>query len=292
MNKKLNIHQGWLRALIFFFAGIVLSGLVASLLESPIHQGVFGSAFNYGKTLLGICAQYLVNQLGWIICIWFFRTKVDGLSIFSLGFEWRDTDAWLGLGVSITIIGFGTMLLNMGDNFAFRGYHFDGGDVLIALLFFILVAFIEEIIVRGYILSNLMLNMNRWVALLISAAFFSLMHTTNPEITPVAVVNIFLAGIILGVNYIYKRNLWFAIFFHFGWNFVQGTVLGYHVSGISIGSSICKTATSGPDFVTGGEFGFEGSIFAAFLQIIAIAVLTMYYEGAFKKRQAVSRHGH
>ena len=162
--------------------------------------------------------------------------------------------------------------------------NFDSLNFSVSTLFFILVAFVEEIIVRGYVLSNLMESMNRWLALFISAVFFSIMHSGNPDITLMALLNIFVAGVLLGVNYIYTKNLWFAIFFHFAWNFFQGTIIGYHVSGLSIDTGLFEIYINGPDEITGGLFGFEGSAFALILQVIAIISLAMYYENRYGKR--------
>ena len=218
--------------------------------------------------------------------LWYLRKVVDEQSIYSLGFQWKGfgINALLGVGVAVGVIGVGTLLLYSGGSLSFKGMNFDPLNFSVSTLFFILVAFVEEIIVRGYVLSNLMESMNRWLALFISALIFSIMHSGNPDITLMAALNIFVAGILLGVNYIYTKNLWFAIFFHFAWNFFQGTIIGYHVSGLSIETGLFEIFVNGPDEITGGLFGFEGSAFALILQIIAIVALAMYYESKYGKR--------
>ena len=286
MKSKLHVKQGWLRALNFFFVGLIVSGIVASLIEWVIFKGFLGGAPTVNRTISEILVSYLINQIGILFCLWFFRDKIDGLTIRSLGFSWKgfSGDAFTGLVVAVLTISVGTLLLYMGNNLTIRFDNFDISNTLFAVLLFIIVAFVEEVIVRGYILSNLMESINRWLALFVSALLFTLMHLANPGITLMAEVNIFIAGILLGVNYIYTKNLWFAIFFHFAWNFFQGTILGYHVSGLPIDTGFLQTITHGPEAITGGLFGFEGSVFAAFLQLIAIAGLAIYYEKKYGKR--------
>ncbi len=286
MSNILHAKQGWVRALIFFFVGISAGGLIATPIDTLIEMGYLGGTHTATDSLLDICLFFLTNKIGALAFLWYLRKKVDGLSIYSLGFQWKGfgVNALVGIGVAVGIIGVGTILLSTGGNLTFKGMNFDSLNFSVSTLFFILVAFVEEIIVRGYVLSNLMESMNRWLALFISAVFFSIMHSGNPDITLMALLNIFVAGVLLGVNYIYTKNLWFAIFFHFAWNFFQGTIIGYHVSCLSIDTGLFEIYINGPDEITGGLFGFEGSAFALILQVIAIISLAMYYENRYGKR--------
>ncbi len=286
MSNFLHAKQGWVRALIFFFVGMSAGGIIATPIETLIEKGYLGGTHTANDSLLDIFMFFITNKIGTLLCLWYFRKKVDGLSIYSLGFQWKGfgINALIGIGVAVGIIGAGTILLSTGGNLSIKGTIFDPLNFSVSTLLFIFVAFVEEIIVRGYVLSNLMESMNRWLALFISAALFSIMHLANPDITTIAEINIFVAGILLGVNYIYTKNLWFAIFFHFSWNFFQGTIIGYHVSGMSIETGLFAIHINGPDEITGGSFGFEGSAFALILQIIAIIALAMYYESRYGKR--------
>lgn len=285
MSNKLHVKLGWLRALIFFFVGVIVSGIIASPIQSILESGALGGNHTVNKSLLDVFLFYVINYIGILICLWYFRTKIDGESILSLGFKWSGygKDALLGVGVALLIIGLGTILLYAGGNLKIYGVNFNIQNLLFSTLLFILVALVEEVVIRGYVLSNLMENMNRWLALFVSAFLFTLMHLGNEGITLMADLNIFIAGVLLGVNYIYTKNLWFAIFFHFAWNFFQGSIIGYHVSGMTIDTGIMEIITNGPNEITGGHFGFEGSAFAAILQLISIVALAMYYENKYGK---------
>lgn len=109
-----------------------------------------------------------------------------------------------------------------------------------------LVAFAEELVFRGYILNNLLQSMNKWTALIISSLLFTLFHLSNPDISLLALLNIFLSGLMLGINYIFTKNLWFAILLHFSWNFYEGPILGYKVSGLTLESLLQQELTGNP----------------------------------------------
>ena len=141
----------------------------------------------------------------------------------------------------------------------------------------LIVAFYEEVVFRGYILNNLLASVNKWLALLITAILFALAHSANPDFSIIPAINIFLAGILLGINYIYTKNLWFAIMLHFSWNFFQGPILGYKVSGLNM-QSLLERELQGNVFFTGGNFGFEGSILATLLYTAACITLVCVYE--------------
>ncbi len=106
----------------------------------------------------------------------------------------------------------------------------------------------------------------------ISAALFTLFHLGNPGFDFLSVLNLLAIGILLGLNYLYTRNLWFSICFHFAWNFLEGPVLGYPVSGIHF-ETLLQTEMNGDENITGGAFGLEGSVIVLVICIFAIIAL-------------------
>ena len=135
-----------------------------------------------------------------------------------------------------------------------------------------MVALTEEILVRGYFLRNLMVSFNSYLALFISALIFSLMHLSNPNVTPVSLTIIFLSGLVLGLPYVYSKNIWFPVALHFSWNFFQGPIFGFNVSGTTI-YKLIETRYKTANYWNGGEFGFEGSVLAVFFLLSALAVV-------------------
>ena len=201
-------------------------------------------------------------------------------------FKNRTRDVVAGFLIAVILFIFGSFILVEIKAISLTYIEFDLSAFLLSLVLFTIVAFNEEILMRGYILNNLMGSTNKYLALLISAVIFSVLHGMNANISLLALVNLMLAGIILGSTYIFTKNLWFPISLHLFWNFFQGPVLGYSVSGMKI-SSIFKVTLTGSNTVNGGQFGFEGSLVCTVLLIIAISLIIGYYKGLFKNKQAI-----
>jgi len=128
----------------------------------------------------------------------------------------------------------------------------------------------EELMFRGYILQITAEGTNRKIAALFYAVLFALAHIKNPNVSLFALINIGFAGIWLAIAY-YKTNaLWFPIGLHFSWNFFQGFVFSFPVSGTtSEQEQLGKAIVSGPEWVTGGAFGPEGGILTTAVLIAA-----------------------
>ena len=101
------------------------------------------------------------------------------------------------------------------------------------------------------------------------------MHGFNPNIDLFGFLDLFLAGILLGVSYIFTKNLWFPITLHFSWNFFQ-SLLGFNVSGQD-SYSLIEFKITEKNILNGGDFGFEGSIFSIIAQLIFISIIWYYY---------------
>lgn len=107
------------------------------------------------------------------------------------------------------------------------------------------------------------------------------MHIANPNYSFFSAFELFLSGIFLGISYIHMKNLIFPIALHFSWNFFQGTIFGFNVSGQN-GYSLIKQKRSENNIWNGGEFGFEGSVISMALQIICIIILYLYFSNKTK----------
>ncbi len=278
--KKPLISQGWLRVLLFcIFYFLLIFAETTPILFSVKY--LKGNTDNLQQLLNGelLWLSILIAALTGLIAVFLFRVIVDRKSFASLGFKFSGyrNDAIAGFLLAISILGIGTMVLHLSKFLQWTDITFEGKDLFIEFGLLLFVALYEEMIFRGYILGNLMDSFNRWVALVVSALLFTLFHVDNPNINIVPLINIFLAGMLLGVNYIYTRNLWFAIFFHLGWNFFEGPLLGYKISGINL-STLLQTEIQGDLLLTGGDFGFEGSVVCTGLMVISILLLYRIYE--------------
>ncbi len=160
------------------------------------------------------------------------------------------------------------------------GVEWDIPALVYWLLIFFIGAFAEEIMCRGYVLRRLMYTrLNRFVALAISSALFSLLHFLNPHTGFVPFLNLFIAGLMLGAAYLYTHNLWFPTFLHTFWNWIQGSVLGFNVSGTTSRYSLIDLNIREDNLLNGGGFGFEGSLLCTFLMLVVTGGIIWYYEG-------------
>lgn len=182
--------------------------------------------------------------------------------------------------VFLYVVGFGLSLLLGAVEVV--GFLFSPISLLVSLLLYFFVAVTEEIIGRGFILGRMLDGgINKFVALFISAVLFSLMHLFNPNFAFVPFLNIMLAGCFLGASYIYTRNLCFPIALHWFWNWIQGSVLGYKVSGNEFSNeNLLILHFPEENLINGGTFGFEGSILCSLLLVLGtVIILRHYYKG-------------
>jgi uncharacterized protein len=138
------------------------------------------------------------------------------------------------------------------------------------------VAVFEEVIVRGIIFRLLEKRWGSYVALAVSAFIFGAMHLANPNSSLLAATGLAIqAGLLLASAYIYSRSLWFPIAIHFAWNFTEAGIFGANLSGNALSQTWLTTKIDGPEWVTGGKFGPEGSVQATLFCLIATVLLLL-----------------
>jgi len=147
------------------------------------------------------------------------------------------------------------------------------GGVLSMLAVFILVGWNEELLFRGYRLQNLNESLNPAWGLALSSIWFALAHLANPGVSAMALGGLYLAGLFLAYACMRTKQLWLPIGLHIGWNFFEGVVFGYPVSGMDLFHLIRHTI-SGPDFWTGGAFGPEAGL--VLLPALAVGVALVF----------------
>lgn len=144
------------------------------------------------------------------------------------------------------------------------------GLLPVFLLLFVLAAWWEELFARGYLLQSLAEGSRDWIAAIIMSLPFTLGHLNNPNPSALAMINIFLLSLMLSLAYFKTRSLWLPLGLHFTWNWAQGSLWGFYVSGIEIGRSLFIAYPTGSDLLTGGDFGAEGSLILAILAALAL----------------------
>jgi len=226
-------------------------------------------------------SQHLIisifDLIGTFLIIWIFVKFADKDKFINLGFNIKNRykDLYFGvfLGFISMFLGYMALIYNNEINYLTVKYNIK--EIILSAFLFLIVAVVEETLFRGYILKNLMISFNKYIALMISSLLFAIAHGANPNMSLFSFFDLFLAGIFLGISYIYTKNLWFPIALHFSWNLFQ-TFFGFNVSGQDM-YSIIEFEIQENNLLNGGDFGFEGSILSTIFQIIFIFIIWFYY---------------
>ena len=147
--------------------------------------------------------------------------------------------------------------------------------VLLFAAICVLVGWKEELMSRGYHLQTVASGTSLAWGWVLSSAVFGLLHLANPHANLLSVAGIILAGLFLGYAYIRTGSLWLSIGLHTGWNFFEGVVFGFPVSGLSF-YTLPRIAVSGPVLWTGGEFGPEAGMVLIPALVIGFVLIFLY----------------
>lgn len=152
---------------------------------------------------------------------------------------------------------------------------------------YLAAAILEELVFRAVIFRIVEQMAGTTLALLVSAGLFALLHGLNPGVTGMGIAAVALAGgVTFSLLYALTRNLWLVIGVHLGWNFAEGSLFGAQVSGSDASHTVLRTTLAGPELLTGGSFGPEGSVITITLYLLVAAALafTIARDGAWHKR--------
>lgn len=189
-----------------------------------------------------------------------------------------------GLGLAI---GLGYFIVVVGIMMACGVYRIDGiqtnwAALVDAFFWFLIVAVGEEILFRGVLFRWIDQRFGFWWAMAVSGLFFGLVHLMNNNATLWSSIAIALeAGLLLGAAYKWAGSLWLPIGIHWAWNFSQGNIFGFAVSGSGAGESLILATIDGPQWLTGGAFGAEASVIAP---VVGLAVTALFVIGILKRQ--------
>lgn len=157
------------------------------------------------------------------------------------------------------------------------GFHIVGTSpwnvILIPLFTHLTVGLIEEMMLRGVFFRVVQQSLGSWLALLASAVLFGAMHLVNDNISVLGFANITAAGLLLAAAFMVTGRLWLCVSLHAAWNFFQDGIFSAAVSGHEARKGLFLGKMTGPDWLTGGAFGIEGSAIA--LGIIVTATISL-----------------
>jgi len=135
--------------------------------------------------------------------------------------------------------------------------------------------FKEELIFRGYMLQTLISGLNLFWGIVVSSLLFGLDHLSNPNSTWLSAALISLNALVFVYAYLRTVQLWLSVGLHFGWNFFQGTIFGFTVSGFEH-PGLFHTSISAPTLWTGGAFGPEAGLIILPICLLGAVLIYLY----------------
>ena len=277
-KKSPNFIWAIILSLIFMYGG----SLIGSLATVPLYLALSNvPLFFNNQDLLSLLITLF--SFAFISLLVFFRVKViEKRSLSSIGFNKNNWLKKYSLGFLIGLVMMSIIVLIL-LSFGYITVEKNPiqlvgisaiSSILVILFGWIIQGATEEIVTRGWLLNVLSTKYNIGVGLLISSTLFGLMHLTNPNVNYIAVINIILVGLFYGLYVIKTNDLWAVCGMHSAWNFAQGNIFGFEVSGldVSVGSLIDLNLV-GNNVITGGAFGPEAGIISTFILLVSIGIL-------------------
>lgn len=276
------LRAGWrlfIHGLLLFFLSMI-AGVI-------IFIALFTFGVRFPTTIEGIpkYVELLISLPSILLGTFMARKILDRRSILSLGFSFDRhmfLDLVVGFLIPLILIGL-IFIIELGagwlkiDSPAWQTASSSDWilSILDGLIYFIVIGFQEELIFRGYQLQNLIDGLDLPKGFVISSIFFAFAHLLNPHASLLSTLGIFLSGLFLAYGWVRTHQLWLPIGLHIGWNFFEGVIFGFPVSGTDTFRLISHTVT-GPVVLTGGDFGPEAGVILLPALALGCALIWIY----------------
>jgi membrane protease YdiL (CAAX protease family) len=285
LNKLLRNDHGQLRNgwWILLFVAVFLA---SQLVYHPVSRGL--QNIGAGKGWLSPLPVVFLLLVTWI-CMRLRRQPLSGVGL-RLDATWLRHTLWgIAFGAAEMLAVAALILLTGGVRFELdptRGL----AALASGIWFFTWVAVLEELLFRGFVFQRLVDGIGAPTALLLTSVLFTIAHWSNPGMEGStmawATVDNGLGAILLGLAYLRTGSLALPIGIHFGWNWTQGSLLGFDVSGLAQTGWLIPHLLAKPQWLSGGAFGPEASIFSVLVDAIAVLLLWRW-KGTLRHSRAV-----
>ena len=287
-HSQKRLKSGW-RILIFFIFFFAIIALASRIIQNLIPVRIISSAISF-----------LIIPAIALGTLWLGGRYLDHRKFKDYGFN--ISRRWVldfTFGIILVLLLFCVVFfiekamgwINLVDYFQNQREGYIGMPFvipfIIGLIFYIIVGFYEEILFRAYPITNLSEGLNKGNSIakkaligayILSAIIFGLFHSGNSNVTILGVINIILLGLFFGLPYILSGELSMSIALHISWNFIQGLIFGFPVSGEQNNISIILTEQGGPQMWTGGAFGPEGGLLVSILLLVGCVFIMLWFK--------------
>lgn len=265
----------WLQLVVGLPLGLTAAS-VAGITQLAVTRG-FQGARSWEETLatpwpgqpLG-----MVLQIGSSVAVmWLVATKLAQRPLYELSGFRAVREFIHGACIGAAIISASVLSLLIMGHYEVVGVTV-GRGLVTGLLLGLGSAFGEEVVIRGVLLRILAGKIGVPAALLMTSVAFGLLHLGNPHSSILGALGVAVqAGILLGAAYLLTHRLWLAIGIHSAWNFMQAAVFDLNVSGVPTETGVLIARLDGPDWLTGGEVGIEGSVITITLGLLVSVIM-------------------
>lgn len=231
------------------------------MLVGIVGVGAVSSLSSGGSPVLGVVAAVAAVAVYWAVMRYVAQRGTPEIARARSGIH-----ALLGIGLGFLFIA--VSMLMVITEFSFTWATDSAMSTVVSIVAVQLGAAVtEELLFRGLLLQGLERLGGSWLALTSTAVLFGAIHLANPGATLWTGFAIAIeAGVLLGATFLWLRSIWVAVGLHFAWNTTVG-LLGVPVSGHASPGLLVAEPT-GPELVTGGQFGIEGSIIPVVVSLL------------------------
>lgn len=220
----------------------------------------------------------LLAEVGLILIYFLYCRLLEKRKAVTMGFSKKKAGrkylAGIGIGIVTYGVTYGICLISGSVSFVSESSaNFTWVYAVLFLAGFAVQGLAEEVICRGYLLVSLARNHSVWVSIITSAAFFSLLHTSNNAMSFLSYINLLLFGIVMGLLFVRYESIWLVAAFHSAWNFIQGNIFGVSVSGTGNLPSLFTNRYNGQTLINGGAFGTEGGLAVTLVLLVTAFVV-------------------
>lgn len=276
--RKSKVLLNGILSTVISFLMIIIGQLIGGILLAIVGASLVGME-NLMEFVNGILGKLLLFVFPMLTCfLWVKVIEKRKISSLGLGGDRFFTKFIKGFGIGILMFSlvtfmmyiFGVIALEQGISIGIKSI----STILILIPGWIIQSSTEEIISRGWLMHVIGAKHKPIIGFIVSSVSFGLLHIFNPGVDILSILNIILVGFMFGLYVIYTQDIWGACGIHAAWNFSQGNIFGFSVSGLGANSdSLLKFSTHGSNILTGGKFGPEASIFSTVVLFIAIIIL-------------------
>ena len=274
------LRAGWrlLLQTILMVVLLIIIGIVVGIIYQVLLEGPPGASID-------LFISQVIEFIGFFVSIYIARRLLDKRSFVSLGLKMNAQtlmDILAGIVITFFMMGLIYLIEVAAGWLTFEAFAWEVEPVNIVItsvaaffLVFILVGWNEELLSRGYHLQTIASGINLFWGVILSSAVFGALHLGNPNATWVSAAGILLAGLFLAYAYMRTGQLWLSIGLHIGWNFFEGVVFGFPVSGLDI-YQLLRIQVQGPELWTGGAFGPEAGLVVIPGLLLGAALIYLY----------------